>query len=149
MRLLRGLGALLGAALIGYGVYGMLHDPYIQRPMDVLRWVAAGLVLHDGVWLPLVMLLGALVSRAMPAPIADLLRGALVIAAATTAIALPGMLRAHADPGGNTTVAPLDYQRHWVVLMAVLGAGSALAAAYRWVRRGRARARGRSRAAAG
>ena len=68
MRLLRGCVALCGAAVIAYGVYGLLHDSYIQRPLDVLRWAVAGLVLHDGLWVPLAMLLGTLLTRALPPP---------------------------------------------------------------------------------
>lgn len=137
MRLLRGCVALCGAAVIAYGVYGLLHDSYIQRPLDVLRWAVAGLVLHDGLWVPLAMLLGTLLTRALPPAAAGPLRGGLLVAAATTAIALPGMLRAHSHPGGNTTVDALAYQHNWALLMLAIAVATVAAAAWRWLRRSR------------
>lgn len=137
MRLLRGCAALCGAAVIAYGVDGLLHDPYVRHPLDVLRWAVTAVVLHDGVWLPLVMLLGALLTRALPPAAAGPLRGGLLVAAATTAIALPGMLRAGSHPGGNATVDALDYQRDWALLMLAIAVATVVAAAWRWPRRGR------------
>ncbi|WP_051825555.1 hypothetical protein [Kitasatospora aureofaciens] len=111
-----------GLALIGYGLYGLLGDPYITDPSDVAVWAVGGLVIHDGLWVPLVCLLGAFPVRG------PVLRGWLVVAAAVTAVALPAVLRA-GDDGGNPSVLPLPYLRNWLLVLAA-SAGVALLVAF-------------------
>ncbi|WP_043175971.1 hypothetical protein [Streptomyces sp. NRRL B-24484] len=127
----RALVLTAGLALIGYGLHGLLGDPYITDPVDVLVWGVGGLVIHDGLWVPLVCLLGVFLVRR------PLLRGWLVVAAAVTAVGLPAVLRA-GDDGGNPSVLPLPYLRNWLLVLAAT-AGVALLVAFvgRW-RRGRA-----------
>ncbi|WP_063770053.1 hypothetical protein [Streptacidiphilus melanogenes] len=120
LRTLRTGLALVGVGVIGYGIYGLLHDPYIRDPADVLVWGLGGLVLHDGVWLPLVLLAGMVLSRTtlLRRP---LLRGGLVVAAALTAVGLPAVLRAGVDRG-NATLLPLPYLHNWLLLLGVVAA---------------------------
>ncbi|MET8629245.1 hypothetical protein ABZW30_36855 [Kitasatospora sp. NPDC004669] len=106
-------GAILaaGLGLTGVGLYGLLQDPVIADPSGVLLWAVDALVLHDGLWVPLLCLVGALVARG-PA-----LRGWLVVAVSVTAVALPAVLRSGAD-SGNPTLLPLPYLRNWLLLLA-------------------------------
>lgn len=115
LRTLRTGLALLGVGVIAYGVYGLLHDPFIRDPLGVVFWGFGGLVLHDGLWLPLVLLAGAVLTR-RPLP-----RGGLVVAAALTAVGLPAVLRAGVDHG-NTSLLPLPYLRNWLLLLAMVAA---------------------------
>ncbi|MEU9079914.1 hypothetical protein ACFYUY_22780 [Kitasatospora sp. NPDC004745] len=129
---LRALLLAAGLAVIGYGLSGLLADPYITDPLDVAVWGIGGLVLHDGLWVPLVCLLGAFAVRG------PVLRGWLVVAAAVTAVGLPAVLRAD-DDHGNPSVLPLPYLRNWLlVLAATAGVALLVALVGRWRRRGRA-----------
>ncbi|MDH6127454.1 hypothetical protein [Kitasatospora sp. GP82] len=121
MRTLRVATVAVGVGLIGYGVYGLLHDSYIRDPLDVLIWLVGGLVLHDGLWVPLLCVLGASFVRG------PVLRGWLVVAAAVTAVALPLILR-DGHNGGNASVLPLPYLRNWLLVLAATAAVAALAA---------------------
>ncbi|MEZ0065801.1 hypothetical protein ABIA32_001801 [Streptacidiphilus sp. MAP12-20] len=102
-----------GVGVIGYGIYGLLNDPYIRDPLSVLFWGLGGLVLHDGFWLPLVLLAGTVLVRR------PLLRAGLVVAAALTAVGLPAELRAGVDHG-NASLLPLPYLRNWLLSLAAV-----------------------------
>ncbi|WP_035844917.1 hypothetical protein [Kitasatospora azatica] len=113
LRVLRAATGLAGVGLIGYGLYGLLHDSYITDPTDVLWWAVGGLILHDGLWLPLVCLLGAVAARSTP------VRSGLILAAAVTAVALPAVLRA-GENHGNPSVLALPYLRNWLLTLAAI-----------------------------
>ncbi|PBC71030.1 hypothetical protein BX265_5598 [Streptomyces sp. TLI_235] len=129
-RVLRTAAVAAGAAMIGYGVYGLLAEPYIGDPLGVLRWAVGGLLLHDGLWLPLVCAAGAVAVRGTA------VRAALAVAAAVTAVALPVVLRAN-DDHGNPSVLPLPYLRNWLLTLAVIALATTAAALLRRHRRRR------------
>lgn len=124
MRAVRGALLLGGLALLGCGVVGLLTDPYVTGPLGVLLWAAALVVVHDGLWLPLVCGLGA-AAAARP-----VLRGWLVVAAAVSAVAVPAVLRT-GDDHGNATLLPLPYLRNWLLFLAASAAAAALLALVR------------------
>ncbi|WP_371494390.1 hypothetical protein OG871_04700 [Kitasatospora sp. NBC_00374] len=113
MRTLRAVLVLAGLALTGYGLYGLLTDHFVQHPLEIAEWAVGGLLLHDGLWVPLICVLGATLARSTP------VRTGLVLAAAVTAVALPAVLRAGVD-GGNPTVLPLPYLRNWLLALAAI-----------------------------
>ncbi|MBV6695834.1 hypothetical protein [Kitasatospora aureofaciens] len=125
-RWLRAALLLGGLALIAYGLSGLLADSYITDPFDVLVWAVGAVVLHDGLWVPLLLLLGASVVRG------PVLRGWLIVAAAVTAVGLPAVLRDGTNHG-NSSVLPLPYLRNWLlVLAATAGIALLIALVRRW-----------------
>ncbi|MGW4649064.1 hypothetical protein [Kitasatospora sp. NPDC004289] len=134
MRPLRIVLGAAGAALLAFGLYGLLTDPYITDPLDVLLWSAGAVVVHDGLWVPLVLLAGVPLTR-HPA-----VRAGLTVAAAVSAVAVPAVLRAGEDHG-NPSVLPLPYLRNWLLLLAGIAAVTALTAGLSAARRARARHR--------
>ena len=110
MRTCRVLMVLIGTGVIGYGLYRLLTDPQIDDPLSILVWAAGAVALHDGLWLPIVCLIGARVARDI------VLRSGLIVAASLTAVALPAVLREHSDQG-NPTLLPLPYQRNLLLLL--------------------------------
>ncbi|AUG75431.1 hypothetical protein CFP65_0468 [Kitasatospora sp. MMS16-BH015] len=120
-RVVRALLLSAGLAVLGYGLAGLLTDPYVTDPLGVAVWAVGALLVHDGLWLPLVCALGAALARAT-APRgtvrhSSVLRGWLAVAAALSAVGLPAVLRAGRD-GGNPTVLPLPYLRNWLLVLA-------------------------------
>ncbi|WP_240137183.1 hypothetical protein [Streptomyces sp. MUM 178J] len=87
---------------------------------EVAVWLAGAIVLHDGLIAPFVLTVGLLVASV---PARGLVRGALIVAAALTAIALPPML---APVRRNPSVLPLDYPRNWLLAMAAIAVVTAL-----------------------
>jgi hypothetical protein len=113
MRLFRVVTGTGGLALIGYGLYGMLNDRYIEHPWDVLRWAVGGLLIHDGLWVPVVCLAGATFARSTP------VRTGLIVTAAVTAVGLPAVLREGVNHG-NPSVLPLPYGRNLLLTLAAI-----------------------------
>ncbi|MEU9126221.1 hypothetical protein AB0C96_41545 [Streptomyces sp. NPDC048506] len=127
-RLLTGVA---GLALMGVGV-SLLLD--VRDLTDVLVWLGGAVVLHDALIAPLVLLIGlVLVRGGARGPV----RGALLVAGALTAVALPVLLR----PGkpANSSVLPLDYPRNWLLTLVAVAAVTALVLAARGIRRSRRR----------
>ncbi|MEV7025196.1 hypothetical protein [Kitasatospora sp. NPDC093558] len=125
-RWLRAALLLGGLALLGFGLSGLLADSYITAPLDVLVWAVGAVILHDGLWVPLLCLVGARYARG------PVLRAWLVVAAAVTAVGLPAVLRDGTNHG-NSTVLPLPYGRNLLLVLAAT-AGVALLVAFvrRW-----------------
>ncbi|MER6098873.1 hypothetical protein ABT154_24090 [Streptomyces sp. NPDC001728] len=145
-----------GIALMAFGGALLGEQP---RPWSTALWLAAGVLVHDGLIAPLVLAVAAAVGVVAGRPPRGVARAALIVAGSVTVVALPGLL----SPGGvaNPTVPPLDYSRNWLLAMAAVavtttGYAGARAGA-RWARRsgvggrgvGRFRWFGRSRTAAG
>ncbi|MFC1418502.1 hypothetical protein [Streptacidiphilus cavernicola] len=140
----RGLVLACGLALVGFGVSGFLGEPYLNgQRFHVLVWGAGAIVLHDGVWMPIVLLAVALLVRAVPGRVRGPLVVGLITMVTLTAIGLPAVLRENQHKG-NATLLPLPYLRNWLLLMAGVGCATALGVGAAWWRgRGRGRVRGR------
>ncbi|MFD9113422.1 hypothetical protein [Streptomyces bottropensis] len=128
---LRVLTGAAGVALMGVGA-SLLLD--VRDLTGALVWLGGAVVLHDVVIAPLVLLVGLVAVRAgVRGPV----RGALLVAGALTAVALPVLLR----PGkpANSSVLPLDYPRNWLLALVAVAAVTALLMAVRGTRRIRRR----------
>jgi hypothetical protein len=124
-------GAVLagGLALIGFGVSGLLREPYLAgHQVQVLLWGAGGIVLHDGVWVPFLLLVGAVLARVVPARVRGPVVVGLITAAGITAVGLPAAIREN-QHNGNTTLLPLPYLRNWLLLLAAVAVLTAAATA--------------------
>ncbi|WP_343243468.1 hypothetical protein [Streptomyces sp. SID8499] len=131
----RVLAGAAGVALMGTGV-SLLLD--VRDLTGVLVWLGAALAVHDVLIAPLVLLAGLALTRVgvrgarggARGPV----RGALLVAGALTAVALPPLLRPGAP--ANSSVLPLDYLRNWLLALAAVAAvTTALIAVRHFVRR--------------
>jgi hypothetical protein len=141
MRLLLGV---LGAALIGYGSYELLHDPGATHPAEIARWLVIALIVHDGVVAWAVVVGGWLVARLVPGRARAYVQGGLICAALITAVALPLIYRrGKAAPG--LTLLTQDYPAHLGILLSIVAAGTVTAYLLRVLRDryGRSRANDR------
>ncbi|GAA3839238.1 hypothetical protein GCM10022403_084420 [Streptomyces coacervatus] len=132
VNVLRLLAGAAGLALMGVGASLLLDRQ--QDLMGVLEWLGGAVVLHDALIAPVVLLVGlVLVRGGVRGPI----RGALLVAGALTAVALPVLLRP--GPRANSTVLPLDYPRNWLLTLVGVATVTALLVAAKEVRRSRRR----------
>jgi len=132
LRFARWAAVAAGLAGIGYGVAGALGAYRLTNPGYAVRWLLAGIVLHDVVLAPLVAVAGLLVTRLVPGPYRAIVQGALIVSGALALATLP-LWRGYTSNPGNPTVDPLPYGRNLaIVLGCVWFAAGALAAGRAW-----------------
>ncbi|MEZ0092885.1 OsmC family protein [Streptacidiphilus sp. EB129] len=125
----RVVGLAGGLALLGFGGYGLLTDQYVSgHQLQVALWAAGAIVLHDGVWVPVLLAAGALLARLVPEVVRIPVRTGLMVAAAVSAVGIPAALREH-DHNGNATLLPLPYLRNWLLVLLVVAVLTGLASA--------------------
>jgi threonine/homoserine/homoserine lactone efflux protein len=109
-----------GTAVMAYAIVGLLTDPATDPPRQ-LAFLAAVLVAHDAVFLPLVLGAGALVSRWAPPPLRTPVRVAGIISLALAVVAMPFVLGYGRRPDDPSAL-PLDYGRGLLVLLTIVWA---------------------------
>lgn len=118
MRTRIALGA-VGVLVAAYGAWLLLTRQDAEQVRSAAVWLVAGVLLHDVVLAPVVVLLGLLLSRVTPpaarAPVAV---GAVVLGTVTL-MAVPVLGRFGARPD-NPTLLDRDYTAGWLVLAGVV-----------------------------
>lgn len=114
----------VGAVLIAYAVIGALGDAEAD-PVGIAVFLAAVLVGHDALWMPLVLAAGALLARTSPVT-----RIAALVAASIGVVALPLVLGL-GRPADNPSVLPLRYGRHLALILLVIALVAAVRAVIR------------------
>lgn len=130
--------AAAGWAVVLAGVRGIVEVSIDTRPADLARFVAGGILLHDLVVAPLVVLAGVAVARLVPGPIRPAIQGALVASAIIALFAFP-LVRGYGRAANNPTSLPHDYAANLAAVLAAVWAVAAVAAVVR-VRHRRQRA---------
>ena len=130
----RGLGfwltAAIGWALIGWGVRGALHHHVDTRPAELARFFIGGLLAHDLVFAPLVLLAGVGVSRLTPGRWRAGVQVALILVGLVALFAYPE-IRDYARVLHNPTSLPHNYTRNALIVAAIVVAGVAAVSAVR------------------
>ena len=110
---MRVLLAVSGLLLGTYG--GWLLVTREDDLVAVATWLLAGVLLHDAVLAVVVLALGALASRLVPARARAPVAVGLVVLGSVTLLAVPVLGRFGADPA-NPTVLDRDYTAGWLVV---------------------------------
>lgn len=110
----RVLLGLAGAAAAAYGGLLLLDDG-LGDLVDVATWLVAGVVLHDLVLAPLVIMLVVVASRLLPDAWRAPAAAALVVLGSVTLLAIPvlGRFGARAD---NPTLLDRNYWAGWLLI---------------------------------
>ncbi len=128
-----GLGA-FGAAGIGYGLLSLPTQLHLAELVGLAAWLAAALLLHDGILVPMTTLTGHWLRRVTPGLTAlsqALIRGALLLGAVLTLIvaALLMAQQAAGNPPVNATVLHDNYALKlgilWLALVVLTAAAVA------------------------
>lgn len=114
MRRARGVLILLGTAGMAYGAWLLVSRQDLGQIVEVVLWLAAAIVIHDGILAPVVLGLGWVGGRLLPRAVA---RGAvvvLVLLGPATLVAIPVLGRFGAKPD-NPTLLDRDYTQGLLV----------------------------------
>ena len=137
----RAVLAVAGVAAIGWGIALVASGGVTTDPTSLAIWLAGGVVAHDVLVAPLVVLLGWLAAPRLPGALRGPAAVVLLVAGAVTLMSMPlwlGQLLGRLPTAQNPTVDPFDYPRNLAtVLAAVLAAVVVGAGAAAWLRRRR------------
>jgi hypothetical protein len=122
------LGA-TGVGAIVYAIVGALRDTSV-RPFGQGLSIIGVVLIHDGIFLPGLLAVGAVLARYCPVTLRAPIQGALIATAAVTVVASP-LLLGPGTPADNQSALPRDYPRGWLVLLGVIWATAAAVAAWR------------------
>lgn len=127
-RLLVAAGVLAAA----YGIIGVLTDPSISLP-NYARYTITVLFGHDLLVLPLAIIVGAVLTRWLPAWARPVVQGALFVTAMLTVVALPLVL-GHGRRPDDPSALPRDYLRGYAICLAAIWLATAVVLVVRALR---------------
>ena len=81
--------AVLGLGLLAFGIGGLLTNVEGPALESWLKVFLGGLIAHDALFAPLVVLGSVLLTRAVPAAVRAPVQGALIVSCALIAVAIP------------------------------------------------------------
>jgi hypothetical protein len=106
-----------GAAAAAYGVWLLLAEP-LERLVAIVVWAAGGVIAHDGLVAPAVVLLGVVAATRAPGWLRLPLVRLLVVLGPLTLVAVPVLGRFGARPD-NATLLDRPYWAGYLVLVAI------------------------------
>jgi hypothetical protein len=107
----------VGAIVMGYAVLGAITDPGL-KPGGILLFLAAVLVAHDAVLLPLTIAAGALLSRSTPRWAQPGVRAAAIVSLAVGVVGVPLVL-SFGRTADNASILPLAYGHGLLLILAL------------------------------
>jgi hypothetical protein len=128
MRVVRGLLIATGVGFVVWGVW-LMRDFTREQLTSEAFWLAGGVVLHDVVLAPVVVLIGVLGARLLPRRFRRSTATAFVVWGTLTIAFLP-VLSGEGGKAGNDTILGRPYVLSWLVMTVVL-AGYAVGAGLR------------------
>jgi hypothetical protein len=131
-RLRIGIGA-LGVVGILYGVKVMLDLTKRKDQIAVVKWAIGTDVITDGVIIPVILLVGWILTKVFSPRARRYIQGALIAGGAVTLIALPLIHRRGKERPGQALLQQ-DYLGHLFVLLGLIAAVAVGAYAFRYVR---------------
>jgi hypothetical protein len=136
MRTVRAVLVVAGVACGLWGVWLMRDFTRGQLTSEGF-WLAGGVVLHDAVLAPVVVVVGHLASRLLPRHFRGPIATAFLIWGTLTIVFLP-VLSGQGGKAGNDTILGRPYVLSWLVMTLLLAGYAAVAGARRRIRSARA-----------
>ena len=129
---IRAVAGLLGIVVIAYGAYLVFHGGSGSPPITLSLWVVALLIAHDAILVPLVALIGYVVTRFIPAYARTPVQIGLIVGGSVTLMSV-AVLGAPGNPS-NPSLLPYDYPVTLSIVLAIIIAATAGAVVLRVVK---------------
>jgi hypothetical protein len=120
----RGVLIIAGILIMGYAAGGALLDPDLA-PAGVLLFLAGALIGHDLIWMPVVLAVGAVITRLVGPRHRPAVIAAAISAASIMFVGLPLVL-GFGRPADNPSALPLPYARNLALVLLVIAGVAAL-----------------------
>jgi hypothetical protein len=127
------VSAAVGWAVIAWGVRGALHHRIDTRPMQLVRWMAEGIVLHDFLFAPVVLAGGVVIARTVRGRWRAPVQAALLISGVVALFAYPEV-RDYASAQHNPSSLPHNYTANLLIVVGAVWVGAAVVAGATWWR---------------
>ena len=102
------VSAVLGWAVIAYGVRGLLHHHVDTRPANLAKFFVGGALVHDLLFAPVVLVAGVLLARIAPRPARAWLQAGLLVSGFLALFSYP-LVRDYARVIHNPSSLPHNY----------------------------------------
>ena len=118
------ISAAVGWAVVAWGVRGIFVHSFDTRPANLAKFVVGGVLLHDLLVAPLVILLGVLVARTVPGRARAVVQAALVVSAIVALFSYP-LVRAYGHAANNPSSLPHNYGLNLLLILGMVWAAAA------------------------
>ncbi len=125
-RILRGALGALGAAVVVYGGLRLWQQQRAALP-GLAQWLLGSVLVHDVVLAPLVLGIGWMTNRHVPARFRPFLQGGLICAASVLSVAVFLIWRQHKYGAKSLTLLQRNYLLDTAILMLVIAASTVAA----------------------
>jgi hypothetical protein len=131
--------AAVGIVMIGIGVRGIINHGADTHPRSWAIWIVAAALGDDLVVIPILLVIGVVVMRVVPAAVQSVIQIALIVSGAVSAIGTVAILasnrRVHPN---NPSLLPLPYVRNLVLILTAIWLIAAIVVTVMMLRRRRA-----------
>jgi len=111
--------AVVGGAVMAFGVWGLFRDAARTHPDQWVRWFVGAALVHDFLVAPLVFVVAALTRRLLSERSRGIVNGALIATAVLSAMAYP-FLRGFGDNPDNASILPNNYALNLSLIVGLL-----------------------------
>jgi hypothetical protein len=132
----RRLTIILGVALVLVGARELIDSTNWTSLRATIIWFLGGTLVHDGVIVPLTLLVSLALTRHVPGTYRGLVQGALIVSATLTLALLP-LLSGRGRTSANPSQQPLPYGRDLLIVLAAVWSSAAVLAVRRYRKRHR------------
>lgn len=116
------IGLIVGGGVLTFGVIGLMTNSAQTSPANMVKWVVGGLIAHDAIVAPAVVIASFLLARLLPAAIRGGIQATLAVCAVLVLMSYPVLNAAGRDPN-NPSLLPLDYPRNLAIVLAIILVG--------------------------
>jgi hypothetical protein len=127
------ISAVVGWAFIGWGLRGVFQYHIDTRPGELARFFISGALIHDLILAPVVIVVGYVVARVVPAGWRSYVQAALIVSGLLALFTYPEV-RDYARVLHNPTSLPHNYTANLAIVIGVVWGATALVAMFRRMR---------------